>query len=223
MFLLRSAILFSALIQFLLFLWLVSNKKYKTLAERFFVIFILSGGLYCFFMFLFMIEPKIDFALLKLNIAIFFSSIYVLFAILFSSALINNKIGYKAMITISITIGFVIYLWNNIVKTIEFGKWGWFPITNPVPTIMQLLFLITGVSITCMHLSSVEKTLGKSKALSLKRRISYFRYSMLSLCVLSAITVLFNFLKSEQNIPVTFPAFFFIPSLIMAYALIKKN
>jgi len=220
---LKFAVLFSALVQFLLLFWLFIKKKYNSLAERLFILFILNGCLYCFFMFLFMIEIRIDFAILKLNIAIYFSSIYILFALLFSSSLSNNKIGHGKIFYTVITICFAIYFWNNIVKTIEIGKWGWYPITNPVPTIIQLIFLILGILITCLNLNNIEKTLEKSKKISLKKRIAYFRYSMFSLCILSFAIVLFNFLNRNKGIPVIFPAFFFIPSLIMTYALIKKK
>jgi len=220
---LKVATVLSSLIQFTLLFWLFFKKKFKTPSEKFLIMFTLNGALYCLFIFLYMIEPRQQNALLNSNIAIFFSCFYFLFVLLFSISFTNKKIHAANLILVILTCIFCVYFWYNLIVKIDYGKWGWYPETNYTAARIWALFACGCITGTLWHMHKIIVALKKNNEKNLKKRMSYVSYSIFGLSVLALLSYLLNYLPGNEKLPLFFPAFFFIPSLFTVFAMIKKD
>ena len=217
----RLGSLISGAVQFFIILWFLFQSKYKTWSQRFFIVYLVFSGSYCFLEYLFRTAANKEFALLLVKPLFIIVTFIPVWPLLFSVAL-QEKPRAKWLVYLVAPLIFTPIVWGYLIKDVFQNAWGWQSDVFTTAWVGWLLYFFSYSSLFLYKLYKAQLILKEEGDLDLSFRLRIIFYAFIALIIIATSTNIAVLLLGLSIPPLLVPLFF-IPSLFIAYALMRKS
>lgn len=217
----RLGSMISGAIQFFIILWFFFQAKFKTWSQRFFIGYLAFSGSYCLTEFFFRGANNKALALVLVRPLFLVVNFIPLWPALFSMALVE-KPRAKWLFYLVVPLAFIPVVWSYLIRDVSQTAWGWQADVSTTVWAFWLVYFFAYVALSLYKLYKTQLILKEEGDLDLSHRLLVIFYAFIGLVVIATSTNIVTLLFDLHMPPLLVPLFF-IPSLSMAYALMRKG